>query len=146
MVEKLVLMVCLHLFLSPLSRGVEAAVNWAVKIAGEAYPEARAREIAAERGLEFVGRVEPFPDVFELRLSREVTRARSVDNTGRVPSVDDVHNELSAHPDVKWASKQVALKRVKRDFSDPAFSQQWHLVPLTLCKIYTRFNNLFSSG
>lgn len=129
--EKALVLVCLHLSLWSVIRGENGAVHWAVKVG---VSEERAREIASERGLEFVGRVDPFPDVFEMKLSREAIQARTVDSS-LVQSADDVvHDELSGHPDVKWASKQIALKRVKRDFtdqfSDPAFGRQWHLVLL----------------
>ena len=107
-------------------------VRWAVKISGGRSREAAARRLAEERGLEFVGRVDPFPDVFELRLTHKAMEARSVnERIGKLdgPSVDDdIHAELLGHPAVRWASKQIPLKRTKRDFSDPAFPRQWHLV------------------
>ena len=110
----------------------EEDVRWAVKIAGGRSREAAARRLAEEKGLDFVGRVDPFPDVFELRLSRKTIHSRSVDyGIGQLdaPSLENaVHAELSGHPAVKWASKQVPLKRTKREFSDPAFPRQWHLV------------------
>jgi subtilisin family serine protease len=94
--------------------------------------EGLAKELAEERGLEFVGRVDPFPNVFEFKLSHKVMLDHSVErgiNIQDEQSIEDaLHNELSGHPSVKWVSKQVALKRTKREFSDPAFNQQWHLV------------------
>ena len=104
-------------------------VIWAVKLTGGT---SRARELADERGLELVGRVDPFPDVFEFRLPRSAMEARSVeDGIGKLddPSVDGaVHDELMGHPAVQWVSRQVPLRRTKRDFDDPAFPRQWHLV------------------
>ena len=104
-------------------------VIWAVKLTGGT---SRARELADERGLELVGRVDPFPDVFEFRLPRSAMEARSVeDGIGKLddPSVDGaVHDELMGHPAVQWVSRQVPLRRTKRDFADPAFPRQWHLV------------------
>ena len=90
------------------------------------------RELADERGLELVGQVDPFPDVFEFRLSQKERQARSAgDGIGQMDSqtVDEtVHASLVGHPAVKWVSKQVGLRRVKREFKDPAFPRQWHLV------------------
>ena len=107
-------------------------VRWVVKVSGGRSREAAAIQLAEERGLEYVGPVEPFPDVFELRLSRKTMESRSVDHgIGQLddPFVEDaVDAELSGHPAVEWVSKQVPLKRTKREFTDPAFPRQWHLV------------------
>ena len=108
-------------------------VRWAVKIAARGNSrEQTARELADERGLELVGQVDPFPDVFEFRLSQKERQARSAgDGIGQMDSqtVDEaVHASLVGHPAVEWVSKQVGLRRVKREFKDPAFPRQWHLV------------------
>ena len=114
-----------------LSVPAREGVRWAVKIAGGSSREALARQLAEERGMEFVGPVHPFLGVYELRLPHRAIELGSVEVIGRMdsPSVEDaVHAELSGHPEVEWVSRQVALKRTKRDFSDPAFPKQWHLV------------------
>jgi hypothetical protein len=137
------LVACLHVSLCSLTGGGrgERSVSWAVKLDPGAMTsrgdmEGLAKELAEERGLEFVGRVDPFPNVFEFKLSHKVMLDHSVErgiNIQDEQSIEDaLHNELSGHPSVKWVSKQVALKRTKREFSDPAFNQQWHLVGCVL--------------
>ena len=125
--EALLIAACL---LPILIRGGDgSSVRWAVKVRGDDNsPEERARELAGEHGLLFVGRVDPFPDVFELELPHELIQARSIGQMDVQFVEDTVHNDLTDHPDIKWASKQVALIRRKREFSDPAFIKQWHLV------------------
>lgn len=107
--------------------------SWVVKIAGGGSRESEARRLAMERGLEFVGPVASFTDIFELRHPSSVSIEHRIINRDVIiqddPSIDD---HLSGHPIVEWVSKQVALKRTKRDFSDPAFPRQWHLVTISL--------------
>lgn len=131
------LVLCVQLSLSATTGRNERSVTWAVKVGHEDATEPEdlvtlAAELARQQRLELVGHVDPFPDVFELRLPQNVIRERARERgTREVDSgsiEDSFHEELSGHPVVKWASKQVPLKRTKRAFSDPAFDRQWHLV------------------
>ena len=128
------LVACVHVSLCSVT---EKSISWAVKLdPGAAMSpegvEGLAKKLAEERGLEVVGRVDPFPNVFEFKLSHKVMLDQSAERGIRqrdVQSLEDaLHNDVAEHPSVKWVSKQVALKRTKREFSDPAFTQQWHLV------------------
>lgn len=134
---KALLVLCVQLSLSSTTARDERPVSWAVKLGHEDATEPGdlvmlAAELAKEQRLELVGRVDPFPDVFELRLPQngiwERARERGTREVDSRSIEDTVHEELSGHPVVKWTSKQVPLKRTKRGFSDPAFDRQWHLV------------------
>lgn len=132
---KALVVLCVHVSLSSTTGGNGRPVSWAVKLGHDedtTTPEVLAKKLAREQGLEFVGRVDPFPDVFEFSLSQNAILERVRERgTGGIDShsiEDTVHEELSGHPVVKWASKQIPLKRTKREFSDPAFHRQWHLV------------------
>ena len=136
------LLLSIQLWLCQRAGGRGNPVSWAVKLGNQDMTssqemEARARELAKERGLEFVGRVEPFPNIFQFDLPREVIdyhiQSREIGQLDAQSVEDSFHNELSGHPSVMWASKQVALIRTKREFSDPAFEQQWHLVSARSC-------------
>lgn len=128
------LVLCVQLSLSCTTGRNERPVTWAVKVGHEDATEPEdlvmlAAKLACEQRLELVGRVDPFPDVFELRLPQNVIRERARERGTRARSTEDTfHEELSGHPVVMWASRQVPLKRTKRAFSDPAFDRQWHLV------------------
>lgn len=132
----MLLILCVQLFLPSMTGGSDQPVSWVVKLRYEdataSRSMTRAVELAREQGLECVGRVDPFPDVFEFRLSpsviQDLIRERGTRDMD-AQSVENMFDEgLSGHPVVRWASKQVPLKRTKREFSDPAFEKQWHLV------------------
>ena len=134
---EVLLVACVHVSLCSVTGGREKSVSWAVKLDPEAVMsqgdvEGLAKELAEERGLEIVGRVDPFPNVFEFKLSHKVMLERGIRQRDVQSIEDTLHDDLSGHPSVKWVSKQVALKRTKREFSDPAFPQQWHLVGCVL--------------
>lgn len=145
------LVLCVQLSLCSLSGGSGRTVSWAVKLTMTSPEdiERRAVELARERGLEFVGRVDPFSSIFEFRLSQDAQYQIEERGIGKkdAQSVEDTfHDELSGHPAVKWVSKQVALKRTKREFSDPAFVRQWHLVHYHWTVVLQLLINSFSSG
>ena len=120
----LVIVAARHCLPSRLETVGEGPIRWAVKMTSESD----ARVVAREQGLSFVGRVDPFPDVFELELPRRAMKTGGEDGWSAKRDVQSVDEALSGHPAVGWASKQVALRRTKREFYDPAFVRQWHLV------------------
>lgn len=129
------MIVCALVCIPSYTTSDRSITSWAIKMTSEW----EARDLAKSQGLSFVGRVDPFPDVFELQLSHSTIK------TGDIQSAEDaIHTELSGHPAVGWVSKQVPLKRTKREFSDPAFSQQWHLVFFPF--LSTIQFNLFHTG
>ena len=141
-------------FSEPLSRTSHEAVGlqavfstedslghvWAVKLtaSGGRRPEdieKRAESTASSLGFINEGRVEPFRDIFQYRvtetslqtaLSYETAPPRDVRS-----AVVHMERSLRRHDSVVWAGKQRSLRRAKRmKFNDPAFHQQWHLVSI----------------
>ncbi len=109
---------------------------WAVRLSDNDH-----HSVAEKAGLTSLGKV--FSDIHEFRLSK--THHENLRN--RFDHDDDavlkhVHTSIITHPSVTWAEWQKPLRRVTRSsgnskqFNDPSYAQQWHLVSLQYTYMY----------
>lgn len=98
------------------------ASEWAIHLEANVDPH-----ILTERGYEVLGQVGTLDGHFVVRHT-ETHAHHQKDPSHRLSPSLHVTEHLRSHNSVKWAEQQVLVKYDKRDFPDPLFPSQWHLV------------------